>query len=217
MNDAVGSPVEAVQPPYWKDACIHLAKAKNSELVRDDTLFEMVRGPDFPTGGTIIETVAAATVPTTAIGNGRVPPADVPEATFPGEAPFDTATITVPRAILTESTLSFIGLGVEPPLSSWGTLASEGWQLVRVAPHLLFEEFLFYPAGGAVCILLYTAWTGGTPRAHGGIYVLALLAATALVLYLCYLMALPFVPALTWALALAVLFMPVHRWIESIV
>jgi len=48
-----------------------------------------------------------------------------------------TATITVPRAILTESTLSFIGLGVEPPLSSWGTLAGEGWQLVRVAPHML--------------------------------------------------------------------------------
>ncbi len=48
-----------------------------------------------------------------------------------------TTTITVPRAILTESTLSFIGLGVEPPLSSWGTLAGEGWQLVRVAPHLL--------------------------------------------------------------------------------
>ncbi len=38
------------------DACIHLAKAKNSELVRDDTLIEMVPGPDFPTGGTIIET-----------------------------------------------------------------------------------------------------------------------------------------------------------------
>lgn len=49
-----------------------------------------------------------------------------------------TATITIPRAILTESTLSFIGLGVEPPLSSWGTLAGEGWQLVRVAPHMLF-------------------------------------------------------------------------------
>jgi oligopeptide transport system permease protein len=53
-----------------------------------------------------------------------------------------SATITVPRSILTESTLSFIGLGVEPPLSSWGTLASEGWQLVRVAPHLLL-----FPAG----------------------------------------------------------------------
>lgn len=54
-----------------------------------------------------------------------------------------TTTITVPRAILTESTLSFIGLGVEPPLSSWGTLASEGWQLVRVAPHLLFFPAAF--------------------------------------------------------------------------
>ena len=43
------------------------------------------------------------------------------------------------------------------------------------------------------------------------------MAATALGLYLCYLMALPFVPALTWALALAVLFMPVHRWLESTV
>lgn len=54
-----------------------------------------------------------------------------------------TATITVPRAILTESTLSFIGLGVEPPLSSWGTLAGEGWQLVRVAPHMLFFPAIF--------------------------------------------------------------------------
>jgi predicted PurR-regulated permease PerM len=44
---------------------------------------------------------------------------------------------------------------------------------------------------------------------------LALSAATALGLYLCYRMALPFVPALTWALALAILFMPVHRRLES--
>ena len=43
------------------------------------------------------------------------------------------------------------------------------------------------------------------------------MAATALGIYLCYRMALPFVPALTWALALAVLFMPVHRWLESTV
>ena len=57
-----------------------------------------------------------------------------------------TATITVPRAILTESTLSFVGLGVEPPLSSWGTLASEGWQLVRVAPHMMFFPALMIVA-----------------------------------------------------------------------
>ena len=37
------------------DACIHLAKKGNSELVRDDTLIDMVKGPDFPTGGTIVE------------------------------------------------------------------------------------------------------------------------------------------------------------------
>jgi predicted PurR-regulated permease PerM len=49
------------------------------------------------------------------------------------------------------------------------------------------------------------------------IHLLALVVATALGVYLCYLMILSFVPALTWALALAVLFMPVHRWLESTV
>jgi predicted PurR-regulated permease PerM len=49
------------------------------------------------------------------------------------------------------------------------------------------------------------------------IRVLALTAATAVGLYLCYLMALPFLPALTWALTLAILFMPVQRWLESMV
>jgi ABC-type dipeptide/oligopeptide/nickel transport system permease subunit len=35
------------------------------------------------------------------------------------------ATLTVPLAILQESFLSFLGLGVSPPLASWGTLASD--------------------------------------------------------------------------------------------
>jgi len=35
------------------------------------------------------------------------------------------ATLTVPMAILQESFLSFLGLGVPPPLASWGTLASD--------------------------------------------------------------------------------------------
>lgn len=46
-------------------------------------------------------------------------------------------TLTLPRVILAEATLSFLGLGIQPPLSSWGTLASDGWYLVRVAPALL--------------------------------------------------------------------------------
>ena len=36
------------------------------------------------------------------------------------------ATLTVPAAILAESTLSFLGIGVQAPLPSWGNLASEG-------------------------------------------------------------------------------------------
>lgn len=36
------------------------------------------------------------------------------------------ATLTVPQAILQESFLSFLGIGVKPPLPSWGNLVSEG-------------------------------------------------------------------------------------------
>jgi predicted PurR-regulated permease PerM len=43
---------------------------------------------------------------------------------------------------------------------------------------------------------------------------LVLLAATAIGVYLCYLMALPFLPALAWAIAFAVLFTPLQRWLE---
>ena len=36
------------------------------------------------------------------------------------------ATLMVPQAILQESFLSFLGIGVKPPLPSWGNLAAEG-------------------------------------------------------------------------------------------
>jgi len=36
------------------------------------------------------------------------------------------ATLTVPAVILEEAFLSFLGLGVQPPMSSWGTLISDG-------------------------------------------------------------------------------------------
>jgi predicted PurR-regulated permease PerM len=42
-----------------------------------------------------------------------------------------------------------------------------------------------------------------------------LLGATSAGAYLCYLLAAPFLPALTWALVLAVLFLPIHRRIEA--
>lgn len=48
-----------------------------------------------------------------------------------------TLSFRIPAAILAESTLSFIGLGVAPPFSSWGTLANDGWTAVKFYPHLI--------------------------------------------------------------------------------
>lgn len=45
-------------------------------------------------------------------------------------------TLQIPSLILTESTLSFIGLGVKPPTPSWGGMLSEGWRALRTSPHL---------------------------------------------------------------------------------
>lgn len=44
---------------------------------------------------------------------------------------------TIPRAIISESTLSFIGLGLSPPDTSLGTLTGDAWQYLRTDPHLI--------------------------------------------------------------------------------
>lgn len=46
-------------------------------------------------------------------------------------------TLQVPANIMAESFLSFIGLGLQPPFSSWGTLASDGFRAIRSFPHLI--------------------------------------------------------------------------------
>ncbi len=51
-------------------------------------------------------------------------------------------TYRIPMAILSESTLSFIGLGIPPPFASWGTLAYDGWTALRSYPHLLVSPAL---------------------------------------------------------------------------
>lgn len=52
-----------------------------------------------------------------------------------------TLTFSIPAAILAESTLSFIGLGINDPYSewgtSWGTLAQDGWRAMRTYPHII--------------------------------------------------------------------------------
>jgi peptide/nickel transport system permease protein len=46
------------------------------------------------------------------------------------------ATLRVGTAILTAATLSFLGLGVQPPTPEWGAMVSEGRTYVTTAPHI---------------------------------------------------------------------------------
>lgn len=58
------------------------------------------------------------------------------------------ASLLVPSMILFESFLSFLGLGTQEPLSSWGALLSDGANSMEVSPWLLL-----YPAGFLVVTL----------------------------------------------------------------
>ena len=53
-------------------------------------------------------------------------------------------TLAVPGIMLTESTLSFIGLGVKAPNSSWGTLIKEGADRMEVTPELIIFPAAFF-------------------------------------------------------------------------
>ena len=46
-------------------------------------------------------------------------------------------TLGIPGAILAEATLSYIGIGVQPPRASWGSLISDGYKYIRSEPHLV--------------------------------------------------------------------------------
>jgi oligopeptide transport system permease protein len=47
------------------------------------------------------------------------------------------ATLTIPSVMLLEAFLSFLGLGVQPPMSSWGVLIKEGADVMEEYPWLL--------------------------------------------------------------------------------
>ncbi len=47
------------------------------------------------------------------------------------------ATFGVPAAILFEAFLSFLGIGVQPPTPSWGSMAADGLTAIRIAPHMV--------------------------------------------------------------------------------
>jgi len=54
-----------------------------------------------------------------------------------------TMTFTIPGAIFAEAFLSFLGLGIQAPVASWGTMASDGLSALRFFPWRLFFPAAF--------------------------------------------------------------------------
>jgi len=52
-------------------------------------------------------------------------------------------TLTIPQVILVESFLSFLGLGVQEPMTSWGALVNDGAAEMETSPWLLIFPALF--------------------------------------------------------------------------
>jgi oligopeptide transport system permease protein len=52
-------------------------------------------------------------------------------------------TLTIPHVILVESFLSFLGLGVQEPMTSWGALVNEGAQELETAWWMIVFPSLF--------------------------------------------------------------------------
>ena len=64
---------------------------------------------------------------------------------LPGLAPtvIVACTSNIAGAILTESSLSFLGLGIQPPMSSWGNLLQSAQNNLQAAPHMVLLPGLF--------------------------------------------------------------------------
>lgn len=55
--------------------------------------------------------------------------------------------LQIPANILYESYMSFIGVGIQPPDTSWGLLVQEGWKSLGTSPHLiLFPALVLFIA-----------------------------------------------------------------------
>ena len=54
------------------------------------------------------------------------------------------ASLTVPGVMLLEATLSFLGLGIQPPDASWGVLIRDGADNMETSPWMLFFPGLFF-------------------------------------------------------------------------
>lgn len=60
--------------------------------------------------------------------------------------------LTIPAIILSESFLSYLGLGIQPPMASWGSLIAEGAD--QINPIRIYWWLIVFPAGFLVTSLL---------------------------------------------------------------
>jgi ABC-type dipeptide/oligopeptide/nickel transport system permease subunit len=66
--------------------------------------------------------------------------------------------LTMPAIILYESFLSYLGLGVQPPMASWGTLIAEG--VGQINPIRIYWWLVVFPGGVLVTTLLALNFLG---------------------------------------------------------
>jgi peptide/nickel transport system permease protein/oligopeptide transport system permease protein len=66
--------------------------------------------------------------------------------------------LTMPAIILYESFLSYLGLGVQPPMASWGTLIAEG--VGQINPIRIYWWLIVFPGGVLVTTLLALNFLG---------------------------------------------------------
>src|SRR4051812_27130668 len=71
-------------------------------------------------------------------------------------------TLTIPAVILDESFLSFLGLGIQPPQASWGSLLSDGAQAIN--PIRIYWWLIFFPALFVSLTLLALNFLGDSLR-----------------------------------------------------
>jgi oligopeptide transport system permease protein len=67
-------------------------------------------------------------------------------------------TLTVPTIILYESFLSYLGLGIQPPMASWGSLIAEGAD--QINPIRIYWWLIVFPGGLLVAALLALNFVG---------------------------------------------------------
>ena len=60
-----------------------------------------------------------------------------------------TVTMLIPSAIFVEAFMSFIGIGIAPPMASLGTMCNDAMEALRSNPYQLFLPAL------AICLIMF--------------------------------------------------------------